>query len=123
MKGDVSALDRQQLGIPILHSHYMRLYRNGAAFHEILYDLEEPSPGYAQDWFGGGGSNDELYKIAVWFEFADDNSYFGATGATLEKFLSGGALKLARYRWNWQIRPSGGTRMSPADLRPGQCRQ
>lgn len=109
MAGDVSAWIGQRLGIPYLHSHYMRLYRNGSRFREILYDLEQPNRDYAEAWFGGGQAGDELYKIAVWFEFADDNSNFQATGATLQRFLSGGDYKLARYRWNWQIRPSTGT--------------
>src|SRR5262249_55073436 len=48
----------------------------------------------------------DLFKVAIWFEFADDNANFSPTGATLEKFISGGQYKTARYRWNWQLRPS-----------------
>lgn len=109
MKGDVSAWIGEQLGIPFLHSHYIRMYRNGSQFREILYDLEQPNRYMAESWFGGGDVNDTLYKIAVWFEFDDNNSGFAATGATMERFLSGGNYKLARYRWNWQIRPDGNT--------------
>ncbi len=115
MKGDVSGWIGQQLDIPFLHSHYLRLYRNGGLFREVLYDLEQPNSDYAHAWFGGGDPGDQLYKIAVWFEFADDNSNFQSTGATLERFLSSGVLKPARYRWNWQLRPSGTT---ATDLQP-----
>ena len=106
LRGDVSGWIGQQMGVPFLHSHYMRLFRNGSQFQQILYDLEQPNRNYAQDWFGGGDPGDDLFKIAVWFEFADDNSNFQANGATLERWPTSGAYKLARYRWNWQIRPS-----------------
>ena len=109
MKGDVSAWIGQQLGIPYLHSHYMRLYRNGGAFRNVLYDLEQPNRYYAESWFGGGGVKDDLFKIAIWFEFDDSNSSFNPTGAELRRFLSNGEYKLARYRWNWQIRPGTDT--------------
>jgi len=107
MRGDVSAWIAQQMGVPYLHSHFMRLYRNGAPFREILYDMEQPNRSYAQDWFGDGRGADDLYKIAVWFEFEDNNTSFQANGATLQPFRSGTSYKLARYRWNWQPRPSG----------------
>jgi hypothetical protein len=110
MRGDVSAWIGGQLGIPYLHSHYMQLYRNGGQFREVLYDLEQPNKYHAQSWFGGGGVQDDLYKISVWFEFDDSNSGFSATSATMEKFPSSAPpYKLARYRWNWQIRPDSPT--------------
>ncbi len=96
----------RQLGIPYLHGHYMQLYRNGAQHENVSEDEEAPNNYYAQSWFPDGGAGD-LYKIAVWFEFQDDNSGFGATGATLESFPpapNGGAYRQARYRWNWQTR-------------------
>jgi hypothetical protein len=114
MKGDVSSWIGEKMGIPFLHAHYMRLYRNGSQYRAtqgggVLYDLEQPNRYQAESWFGGGGVQDDLYKIAVWFEFADDNSGFNATSATLQKYVSGGQYKLARYRYNWQIRPDAPT--------------
>jgi regulation of enolase protein 1 (concanavalin A-like superfamily) len=109
MRGDVACWVGEQLGIPFLHSHYMRLFRNGSQFRDILYDLEQPNRYYARSWFGQSEENDDLFKIAVWFEFQDNNSSFSATGATLGRFLSEGEYKLARYRWNWQLRPPGNT--------------
>lgn len=107
MKGDVANWVAEQMGIPFLHSHYIRLFINGGQFQDVLYDLEQPSRSMAKSWFGGGGVNDALYKIAVWFEFDDANGGFGATGASLERFLSNGILDLGRYRYNWQLRPDG----------------
>lgn len=107
MKGDVANWVAEQMGIPFLHSHYIRLFINGGQFQDVLYDLEQPNRSMAKSWFGGGGVNDALYKIAVWFEFDDANGQFGATGASLERFLSNGILDLGRYRYNWQLRPDG----------------
>jgi hypothetical protein len=106
MKTDVSGWVGYELGIPFLHSHYMRLYRNGARFRDIVMDMEQPNRYYAQSWFGGTDLKDDLFKIALWFEFDDSNSGFTPTGASLARFPSTGPLRLARYRWNWQIRPS-----------------
>ncbi|MEW6155931.1 MAG: lamin tail domain-containing protein [Verrucomicrobiota bacterium] len=109
MLGDVSAWIGSQMSIPYLHSHYMRLFRNGTQFREIMYDLEQPDRSLAADWFGGGDNEDEFYKIAIWFEFQDDNNSFSATQATLQRFPGSGPFRLARYRWNWQPRPGGNT--------------
>ena len=103
----------QQLGMPYLHAQYMHLFRNGAPFNgrNIMEDLEQPNHDYAEAWFPEGGQ--EIYKVAMWFEFPDDNVDFGggsgATGATAERFTTtAGAYKLARYRWNFQRRSNDG---------------
>lgn len=105
IRSQLAAWYAQQLGIPYLHAHYMRLYFNGSLFRpDIMEDLEQPNHEYAERWFGAEDTGD-LYKIAVWFEFNDDNRGFQATGATTQRFTTtGGAYKLARYRWNWQRR-------------------
>jgi len=106
MKTDVAGWLGEQMAIPFLHNHFMRLYRNGNLVREVMLDMEQPNRYYAQSWFGGGGVKDDLFKIAIWFEFDDGNSSFSSTIATFERFLSNGLYKLARYRWNWQLRPS-----------------
>ncbi|HEY6227715.1 MAG TPA: lamin tail domain-containing protein, partial [Verrucomicrobiae bacterium] len=98
----------RKMSIPYLNSHYMQLFRNGSQFANVMQDEEYPGVGYSKEWFPDG-SNGDVYKIAVWFEFANDNSSFGATGSTLESFKSGGNYKLARYRWNWNTRGFMGT--------------
>ena len=109
IRSQLAAWLHQQQGVPYLHAHYIRLYRNGGEPYNIMEDLQQPDHDYSENWFPAGGSGD-LYKVAVWFEFADDNSNFGATGATLERFTTtGGVLKLARYRWNFQRRSNDGT--------------
>jgi hypothetical protein len=109
IRSQLAAWYAQQLGIPYLHAHYMRLYFNGRPFRpDIMEDLEQPNHDYAEKWFPTDDEGD-LYKVAVWFEFNDDNRGFNATGATIQRFTTtGGAYKLARYRWNWQRRSNDG---------------
>lgn len=109
IRSQLAAWYAQQLGIPYLHAHYMRLYFNGALFRpDIMEDLEEPNHDYAELWFPADSTGD-LYKIAVWFEFQDNNRDFNATSATIERFLTvGNQYKLARYRWSWQRRTRDG---------------
>lgn len=108
MRGQIASWYAQQLGIPYLHAHYLRLYINGNLFREVAEDLEQPNPDYARRWFPDAADGD-LYKIAVWFEFEDNNNGFQATGATLQRFTTvNSEYKLGRYRWNWQRRPNDG---------------
>lgn len=110
MKTDVAGWLGQELGIPFLHSHFMRLYRNGGLYRSsVMLDMEQPNRYFSESWFGGGGVKDDLFKISIWFEFDDGNGNFNSTGATLQRFLSDNQFKLARYRWNWQIRPGTDT--------------
>ncbi|NGO39706.1 hypothetical protein G4L39_09915 [Limisphaera ngatamarikiensis] len=109
IRSQLAAWYAQQLGIPYLHAHYIRLYFNGSLFRpDIMEDLEEPNHDYAERWFPADGTGD-LYKIAVWFEFQDNNRDFNATSATIERFVTlNNEYKLARYRWNWQRRTRDG---------------
>jgi len=105
MRGQLANWFAEQLDIPFLPIKYMQLFLNGSQFRNVTEDLVQPNRYYARRWFPQGTPGD-LYKVAVWFEFADNNSSFAATGATLQEFkTTGGQYKPARYRWNWQIRP------------------
>lgn len=108
IRSQLAAWLHQQQGVPYLHAHYLRLYRNGNMPYNVMEDLEQPDHDYAERWFPQGGPGD-LYKVAMWFEFQDDNSQFNAVSATLERFLSGTTLKPARYRWTFQRRSNDGT--------------
>lgn len=109
LRGQVADWICRSLGLPFLHRHYIQGYRNGGQLRTVMEDLEEPDRSYAKGWFPDGGDGD-LYKVAVWFEFQDDNANFDATGATLESFkATGDGYKLARYRWTFQRRSNDGT--------------
>ncbi|MFM1942668.1 MAG: hypothetical protein RI897_1650 [Verrucomicrobiota bacterium] len=110
IRSQVASWVGQQLGIPYLHAQYVHVFQNGSPFggRNIMEDLEQPNHDHGEAWFPDGGEGD-LYKVAMWFEFGDDNSSFGATSATAERFTTtGGAYKLARYRWHFQRRSNDG---------------
>lgn len=112
MADDMALWIASQMGIPYLHSHYFRLFKNGTPHNNVDYDIEYPNRVIAKDWFGGGGLDDTLYKIAVWFEYDDSNGNgTGSTvGATFDKKPSTAPpYKLGAYRWNWQPHPGGRT--------------
>lgn len=110
IRSQLSAWLAQQQGIPYLHAQYIRFYRNGGLFRTVCEDLEVPNRDYAKRWFPDGGTGD-LFKIAIWFEFNDDNVGFNnPTHTTLQSFkTTNNEYKMARYRWNWQRRPQDGT--------------
>ncbi|HYE33253.1 MAG TPA: lamin tail domain-containing protein [Methylomirabilota bacterium] len=112
MATDTAYWMASELNVPFNHSHYVRLYRNGSLQYPVSYNRETPSRGTADDWFGGGGLDDTLYKIAIWFEFDDNNG--NGTSARLDATFSkkpttAPPFKQAAYRWNWQSHPGGRT--------------
>ncbi|MBL9139337.1 MAG: lamin tail domain-containing protein, partial [Verrucomicrobiales bacterium] len=93
----------RQLGIPTLHRRHVQFFENGG-LKGLYEDTEEPNGLYADRWFPDGSDGD-LFKIEDWFEFDDSGGNFVfSRDATLERFLSAGQLKLARYRWAWRKR-------------------
>lgn len=94
----------KEMGIPHLNGNYLRFYRNGSQFRNLVEDLEEPDHRYAEQNFPDGEAGD-LYKLSIWFEFEDNNRSFSPTQTTLQRFTTtGNQLKTARYRWNWKRR-------------------
>ncbi|MFO1458442.1 MAG: lamin tail domain-containing protein [Verrucomicrobiota bacterium] len=109
MRGQIANWMARRLGIPYLHGHYMRLYVNGSQYSNVMEDLAQPNNDLAEGFFPAAGTGD-LYKVAIWFEFNDDDNGFQPVQATTQAFSSPGqGLKLARYRWNWQTRGWLGT--------------
>ncbi len=112
MADDVSYWMAGQMGLPFSHSHYMRLYRNGALHYPVDYDIEVPDRSIAKDWFGGGGLDDTLFKISGWFE-CDDSNGNGPTSLVWASFqkkpVTAPPYKLAAYRFNWQPHPGART--------------
>ena len=96
------------LGVPYNYKRFVHLYVNGVrrAFPtEPFYeDVQQPNASVVEEWFPDDSEGD-LLKIEDWFEFDDAGSNFVNEDARLQKYTTtGGALKTARYRWNWRKR-------------------
>lgn len=112
MADDMAYWVAEKMGVSFNHARYARLYRNGSLHYRLDYDVEVPDRSIAKDWFGGGGLDDTLYKIAGWFEYDDSNtsgtgSLQWATGA--KKPANAPPYKTAAYRFNFQPHPGGRT--------------
>jgi len=92
-----------QLGLPYNYQRNVNLFINGVRRGKIFEDTQIPNSDFLAEWFPQS-NNGDLYKIAGWFEFDEAAVGFETTWATLQRFLSGGRKKLARYRWNFQKR-------------------
>lgn len=104
----------EQMGLPVIARRYVRLYFNGSQRGEIYGDVHHVNSDYIETWFPDDADG-AWFKIDDWFEFtntdyiiSDSNYRKDHKDATLEKFTTtGGALKKARYRWNWEKKGSG----------------
>jgi hypothetical protein len=94
-----------QLGVPTLYRRHVNLLVNGQQRGLLFEDSQQPSGDVIDEWFPND-NNGDLHKVEDWFEFDDsgDTRLFNVD-ATLQNFTTtGGAKKLARYRWNWRKR-------------------
>jgi hypothetical protein len=94
----------RELRIPFNHRRFIRLHINGVtetARGSIYEDAQQVNSDLMESWNPGGGGGD-LYKIEQWFEFNDSGGTTAVIAPRLESYTTtGGAKKLARYRWNW----------------------
>ncbi len=98
----------RRMGLPYLHAHYIRFFRNGNPHGAVGEDLEQPNNNYAEAWYPDAPEGD-LHKVAFWFEF-NSGGGFDVVGADLGDYRNpNGQFNLSRYRWNWQGRPNGTT--------------
>ncbi len=104
-----------QLGLPSCNRRPVLLYVNGVRRGQVYDDAQQPTRDYVKQWFPDD-SDGELRKIQLWFEFDNSGSSFDAQGANLGRYVSGGALKRARYRWNWPLRAFGNDPNNYANL-------
>lgn len=88
----------EQLGLPFNHQRYFHFFVNGVRRGTILEDAQTPDPDLLESFFGD--PDGELYKVTMWHEFEDNAATYVATPAAIQNFTTtGGAKKLARYRW------------------------
>ncbi|HAM72380.1 MAG TPA: hypothetical protein DCM86_12120, partial [Verrucomicrobiales bacterium] len=100
----------RSLGIPWNYRRYVHLFVNGSprvngSGTGMMEDTQVPNGDVVdEDWSKDNGG--DLYKLQPWFEFdssgGGNNNY---SWCMLNQYTTtGGVKKLARYRWNYQIR-------------------
>ncbi|MHB8521324.1 MAG: lamin tail domain-containing protein [Limisphaerales bacterium] len=100
----------RQLGLPWNYKRYVVMYVNGNRRGALMEDTQVPDGEVIKENFPND-TDGNLHKLYGWFEFADDGHTFDFDAwATLQNFTTtGGAKKLARYRWNWRARAVHGS--------------
>lgn len=94
-----------QMGVQSNYRRYFKMFVNGQQRGAVFEDSQQPSSDIVKQWFPNDDQGD-LHKIEDWFEFdnSGDVKLFNVD-ATLQNFTTtGGAKKLARYRWCWRKR-------------------
>jgi hypothetical protein len=115
--GDDPSLQREQLandllralGVPWLNRRYVVVYVNGNRRGDVMEDAQCPDSDMVKEYFPNdtGGF---LYKMQPWFEFApqlsgENMNFDNQAWCTLNNYTTtGGAEKLARYRYNYETR-------------------
>lgn len=104
----------RKLGAPYMYRRHIRVFFNGQQRGNIYEDAQQPGREVVTQYFPNDDDG-SLHKIEDWFEFDDSgDNKTGNVDATLESFTTtGGAKKVARYRWNWRPR---GVRESANDF-------
>lgn len=102
----------EQMGISYSYLRYIYLSFNGTPYSYVFADVLHIEKDYLQMWFDD--EDGELVKIDDWPEFKNftggENDGFVKADASLQDFTTtGGEKKRARYRWNWNNPPKGGS--------------
>ncbi len=105
------------MGLPNSHRRFIHLHVNGATDqtrHSIYEDVQQPGGDIVKEW-SSKDTDGHFYKVERWFEFSDPNtsgviSKIADPQPRLENYTTtGGAKKLARYRWNFLPRSVNGS--------------
>ncbi|HXT41180.1 MAG TPA: lamin tail domain-containing protein [Candidatus Angelobacter sp.] len=92
----------RKLGLPWNYRRYVAVYVNGGRRGTLMEDSQVPGGDVLNERFSSD-ANGDLYKLQPWFEFDPTGSGFNnVSWCTLNNYTTtGGAKKLARYRWNY----------------------
>ena len=120
--GDDTSLQREQtantflraLGVPWLNRRFVAVYVNGNRRGLLMEDTQTPDSDVVKEHFPND-SGGWLYKMQPWFEFAPQPSgasiaFQAFSGCTLLPYnTTGGAKKVARYRYDYLVRRTPGS--------------
>jgi hypothetical protein len=97
------------LGVPWLNRRYVAVYVNGTRRGALMEDAQTPDGDMVDEYYPNDADG-YLYKVARYFEFAPFASGYAQPDALEAEAMlvpyttTGGAKKLARYRWNFENR-------------------
>jgi len=103
-----------QYGLPNLHRRDVYLFVNGVRRGTIYHDTQQPDQDLLEEWFAQDPDG-PLFKTTQWSEGTDAGAPEQILLNSLQRFTSGGVLKVARYRWNWRPR-AGNSQLDYAPL-------
>jgi hypothetical protein len=120
--GDDGSLQREQiansflraLGVPWLNRRFVAVYVNGQRRGLLMEDTQTPDSDVVKEHFPNDAGG-WLYKMQPWFEFAPQPSGYSIgfqafSGCTLLPYTTtGGAQKVARYRYDYLVRRTPGS--------------
>ena len=93
-----------QIGLPNNYRRFIHLHVNGVNEQtrgSIYEDVQQPGSEIVKEWVPDD-SDGQLFKLERWFEFSDAGALTADPEPRLQLYTTtGGAKKLARYRWNW----------------------
>lgn len=108
-----------QAGLPNSHRRFIHLHVNGVTSNSrgsVYEDVQQPGSDMIEEW-SADDTDGSFYKIERWFEFSDTVGLIADPMPRLENYVTtGGAKKLARYRWNWLPRAVRGSANDFDDL-------
>lgn len=99
----------RSLGVPWLNRRYVVVYVNGNRRGPLMEDAQTPGSDVIKEHYPDD-SDGTLYKVARYFEFAPFSSGYSmpntlmAEATILPYTTTGGAKKIARYRWTFENR-------------------
>jgi len=109
------------LRVPWLNRRDVVVLVNGNRRGPVMEDAQTPGSDYVKEYFPND-SDGYLYKLARWYEFGPvDTGYttpnnLAAEGEFVPYTTTGGAMKVARYRWIFENRRSPGSENDYADV-------
>ncbi|PYJ87928.1 MAG: hypothetical protein DME22_00005, partial [Verrucomicrobia bacterium] len=95
----------RQLGLPWNYRRFVAMYVNGNRRGTLMEDSQVPNGDVIDEYFSTD-TNGQLYKLQPWFEFdVNGQGFNNKSWCTLNNYTTtGGAKKLASYRWNYLTR-------------------
>ncbi len=91
-----------EMGLPNGHRRFIHLHVNGVneqSRGSVYEDVQQPGNDMVKEW-SPNDADGNFYKVERWFEFSDTLSRIADPQPRLENYVTtGGAKKLARYRW------------------------